>query len=442
MNVMTRESRSELYHRLKWLTFFRLLFTTLLLGGAAYIHSEGGSSFLTPPLVAIYSLTVGIFFLSLIYALLLNRLRQHQRFALFQVSGDTLIVSVMIYLTGGFSSVFPFLYLVVMIYSSMLIYRKGSLIMAALCSIQYGAMVDLEYYGLLKPFISSGLQIPLSDQWRYVMLKILMVSLGCFAVSFLSSLLAEQVRRSRRELAVMEEQVRRVEKMATVGEMAAGLAHEIKNPLASLSGSIQLLREEVEFNEDHDRLMNVVLREANRLNSLLSNFLLFARPQARKLEKIELKKALEETVSLFEKNINCADRITINSSFLSGIWVEMDPTHLHQVLWNLLLNAAEAIDGSGCIVISMHPSGSANVRIEISDTGCGMSQEKTKLIFDPFYTTKSFGTGLGLSIVHRILETYGFWVTVDSVPNKGTTFKIELKRGEPPVRHNSVTSHG
>jgi len=441
MNVTTRQFRSELYHRLKWLTFFRLLFTTLLLGGAAYIHSEGVSSFLTPPLVAIYSLTVGVFFLSIIYALLLNRLRHHQRFALFQVSGDTLIVSVMIYLTGGFSSVFPFLYLVVMIYSSMLIYRKGSLIMAALCSIQYGAMVDLEYYGLLKPFISSGLQIPMSDQWRYVILKILMVSLGCFAVSFLSSLLAEQVRKSRRELAAMEEQVRRVEKMATVGEMAAGLAHEIKNPLASLSGSIQLLREEVEFNEDHDRLMNVVLREANRLNSLLSNFLLFARPQARKLEKIELKKALEETVSLFEKNINCADRITINTSFLSGIWVEMDPTHLHQVLWNLLLNASEAIDGSGCIAVSMHPSGSTNVRIEISDTGCGMPREKIKLIFDPFYTTKSFGTGLGLSIVHRILETYGFWVTVDSVPNKGTTFKIELKRDEPPVRSGSLASH-
>jgi two-component system, NtrC family, sensor histidine kinase HydH len=259
-----------------------------------------------------------------------------------------------------------------------------------------------------------------------------MISVGCFAVSFLSSLLAEQVRKSRHELAVMEEQVRRVEKMATVGEMAAGLAHEIKNPLASLSGSIQLLREEVPFNEDHDRLMNIVLREANRLNSLLSNFLLFARPQARRLERIELKKALEETVSLFEKNINCADRITIDTSFFPGIWVEMDPTHLHQVLWNLLLNAAEAIDGNGCISVSMHPSGSSTVRVEISDTGCGMPIEKVKLIFDPFYTTKSYGTGLGLSIVHRILETYGFWVTVDSTPHKGTTFKIELKRSSSP----------
>lgn len=423
---------------MKWLTFCRLLFTTLLLGGAAYLHSEGVSSFLAPPLVAIYGLTVGIFFLSIGYALLLNRLKRHQRFASFQVSVDTLIVSVMIYLTGGFSSVFPFLYLVVMIYSSMLIYRKGSLIMAALCSIQYGTMVDLEYYGLLRPFLATSLQGPMSDQWRYVILKILMISIGCFAVSFLSSLLAEQVRKSRRELAVMEEQVRRVEKMATVGEMAAGLAHEIKNPLASLSGSIQLLREEVQFSEDHDRLMNIVLREANRLNSLLTNFLLFARPQARKLELIELKKALEDTVALFEKNINCAGRITINKHFIQGSWVEMDPTHLHQVLWNLLLNAVEAIEGIGCIAISMHVFGSSNVRIEISDTGCGMSREKVRLIFDPFYTTKSYGTGLGLSIVHRILETYGFSVTVDSAPNRGTTFTLHLKQGESPGKRKSA----
>lgn len=438
MNATPKTPAGELYHRLKWLTFCRLLFTTLLLGGAAYIHSEGASSFLAPPLVAIYGLTVGIFLLSIIYALLLNRLQQHQKFAGFQVSGDTLIVSVMIYLTGGYSSVFPFLYFVIMIYSSMLIYRKGSLIMAALCTIQYGVMVDLEYYGLLTPFVSTGMEIPMSDQWRYVILKIFMISLGCFAVSFLSSLLAEQLRKSRRQLAIMEAQVRRVEKMATVGEMAAGLAHEIKNPLASLSGSIQLLREEVQFNEDHDRLMNIVLREANRLNSLLSNFLLFARPQARKRELIELKRALEDTVALFEKNINCAGRITIDRHLIQGRWVEMDPTHLHQVLWNLLLNAAEAIEGIGCIAISMHAFGRSNVRIEISDTGCGMSGEKVGLIFDPFYTTKSNGTGLGLSIVHRILETYGFWVTVDSVPKKGTTFTIHLMRSESPEQRKKA----
>ena len=142
---MVNESRSELYDRLKWLTFFRLIFTTLLLGGAAYIHAEGVSSFLAPPLVAIYSLTSGIFLLSIAYALLLKKIKNYSAFAALQILFDSIIVSLIIYLTGGISSGFAFLYIVIMIYSSMLIYRKGSLFMAAVCSIQYGAMVDLEY---------------------------------------------------------------------------------------------------------------------------------------------------------------------------------------------------------------------------------------------------------------------------------------------------------
>jgi two-component system sensor histidine kinase PilS (NtrC family) len=424
--------QSELYRRLKWLTFFRLLCSTALLAGAAYLHAEGVSSFFTPPLLAIYSLCIGVFTLSIIYALLLNRLRQYQTFAAVQVSIDTVIVTLMIYLTGGFSSSFSLLYLVIMIYSSMLIYRKGSLIMAALCSIQYGIMVDLEYYGIINPLVSPASPVSLVEQWRYVLFKILMIAIGCFAVSFLSSLLTEQLRRSRRELQAMEEHLRRVEKLATVGEMAAGLAHEIKNPLASLSGSIQLIREDIPFNEDHDRLMKIVLREADRLNSLLSNFLLFARPQARKLERIDVERALGDSVSLFEKHIGSSRRIQIHRAFTPGIWIEMDPMHLHQVMWNLLLNASEAIDDNGRISISSHGNGDRSVRIEVADTGCGIPENRARHIFDPFYTTKSNGTGLGLSIVHRILETYDARVSVESHPGSGTSFILDIKRFAVP----------
>lgn len=426
MALPEQAPQGELYQKLKWLTFFRLLFTTILLVGTAYVHTDGVSSYLDPPLLAIYSFTGAIFLLSIVYALFLNRLQRYQTFAFVQICGDTIIVSVIIFITGGFSSGFSFLYLVVMIYSSMLLYRKGSLSMAALCSIQYGVMMDLEYFGLLTPFLSGSVQLGLSDQWRVVIFKIVMISLGCFAVSYLSSLLAEQVRKSRRELETMEQQVRRVEKMATVGEMAAGLAHEIKNPIASLSGSIQLLRDEIPFDENHDRLMTIVLREADRLSSLLSNFLLFARPQARKLETIDLEKTLTDTVSLFKKDLKSSGKIVIETSFHSGIRVEMDPMHFDQVLWNLLLNASESIDGQGVICVSSHALGNGHAQIQISDTGCGMPEEKKSLIFDPFYTTKSNGTGLGLSIVHRILEAYGFSVNVDSTLNQGTTFTINL----------------
>jgi len=426
-------AQGELYRRLKWLTFFRLLFSTALMGGAAYLHAEGDSSFFTPPLLAIYGLCIGVFTLSIIYALLLKRLKHYRAFAAVQVSIDTVIVSLMIYLTGGFSSSFSLLYLVIMIYSSMLIYRKGSLIMAALCSIQYGIMVDLEYYGVITPLVSPGSAGALEEQWRYVLFKILMIAIGCFSVSFLSSLLTEQLRKSRRELSDMEEHLRRVEKLATVGEMAAGLAHEIKNPLASLSGSIQLIREDIPFSEDHDRLMKIVLREADRLNSLLSNFLLFARPQARKMERIEVERALVDSVSLFEKHMGSSSRIRIDRSFAPGIWVEMDPMHLHQVMWNLLLNAAEAMGDDGRISISSLENGDRSARIKVCDTGCGIPENRAGHIFDPFYTTKSNGTGLGLSIVHRILETYDARVSVDSVPGSGTTFILDLKRAAAPA---------
>ncbi|MDX9788643.1 MAG: ATP-binding protein [Desulfobacterales bacterium] len=430
---MTNDFRSELYDKLKWLTFFRLLVTAVLLGGVAYIHAEYASSFLTPLLLAVYVLSSGVFVLTIVYSLLLKRITRYSAFATVQIILDTFIVSLMIYLTGGFSSGLSFLYLVVMIYSSMLIYRKGSLIMAALCTIQYGIMVDLEYYGILTPLISYGAPPGMSEQWRYVIFKILMIAVGCFAVSFLSSLLSEQLRKSRRELLAMEAHVKRVEKMATVGEMAAGLAHEIKNPLASLSGSIQLIREDIPFNEDHDRLMNIVLREADRLNTLLSNFLLFARPQARKLELIELNKALAETVSLFEKSLGASGRIAIKREFSAGIWIEMDPTHLHQVMWNLLLNAADAIDGRGQITVTSHKAVGRGAQIKVADTGCGIPENKVKLIFDPFYTTKSTGTGLGLSIVHRILETYGFRVNVESEPGSGTIFSIDVRQSQAPA---------
>jgi two-component system sensor histidine kinase PilS (NtrC family) len=256
---------------------------------------------------------------------------------------------------------------------------------------------------------------------------------ACFAVAFLSSFLSEQVRRTRKELRIMEEHVKRVDKMAAIGEMAAGLAHEIKNPLASLSGSIQLLREDIRYDSDHDRLMQIVLREADRLNSLATNFLLYARPPAAKVEAMDLAKIIDDTVELFEKDANNDGRITTTKNIQSGIWISMDPLHLRQILWNLLINAAEAILGEGSIHIEMHGTKNKQAYIKVSDSGCGMSQKDIKLIFDPFFTTKASGTGLGLSIVHRILEAYDALMDVKSEINKGTTFILQFRQIERPA---------
>jgi two-component system sensor histidine kinase PilS (NtrC family) len=422
--------------KLKWLMLFRVLFSTLLLGSSIILQLGDSPPPIAPPLKFLYGLIAAIFFLSLIYALAIDRIKKHIAFAYSQILIDTLVVTVLVFVTGSFSSIFSFLYLVVIIYSSILLSIRGTLVIAALCSIQFGIMVDFEYYGIIFPFVTEGAMLASNHPWNQVLYKILITMTACFAVAFLSSFLSEQLRSTRKELRVMEYHVKRVEKMAAVGEMAAGLAHEIKNPLASLTGSIQLLKEDLHHDPDHERLMQIILREADRLSSLANNFLLYARPPAGKVEAIELERVLVETAELFENDASNDGRITTTKKLQSNIWISMDPVHLRQILWNLLLNASEAIEGEGVIDIEMYELKSKRACIKIADNGCGMSPEELKSIFDPFFTTKPTGTGLGLSIVHRILEAYDFWMNVESEADKGTTLTLHFKQIESPSKNN------
>jgi two-component system sensor histidine kinase HydH len=186
------------------------------------------------------------------------------------------------------------------------------------------------------------------------------------------------------------------------------------------------------YDSDQARLMQIILREADRLSSLASSFLFYARPPAGKVEPIDLNRALLEIVELFEIDGSNNGRVKTIKKISSDVWITMDPGHLHQILWNLLLNAAEAIDGDGNIEIEMFPIKNKYACVKISDNGCGISAETLKTIFDPFFTTKPNGTGLGLSIVHRILEANDAWLNVESQLNKGTTVTLHFKQIAPP----------
>ncbi|MCX5881347.1 MAG: ATP-binding protein [Deltaproteobacteria bacterium] len=297
---------------------------------------------------------------------------------------------------------------------------------AALSSIQYGLMIDLEYYGILKPFVDVRSQ--LADDLTQVTYKIVITMIAFFAVAFLSSLLAEQARSSRKKLIDMEEHVRRVDRMAYMGEMAAGLAHEIRNPLASLTGSIQMLKEELQFHPGQEKLMRIIMREADRLSILLSDFLLFARPPSGNVTEFFVEDVLLETLGLFERDMSYCRRVSITTDLISGVRIAMDPIHFRQILWNLLLNAAEAIPDQGKIHIRMQNQQNKYVELRIADTGHGISPEHINLIFNPFFTTKPAGTGLGLAVVHRLLETYGGSMDVESQINEGTVVTLKIKK--------------
>ncbi len=423
----------ELKKKLKWLMLFRVFFSTLLLGSSFIMQLGESPPPLGSPLIFLYGIIAAIFFLSVFYALGLYHIKCHLVFAYVQILIDTTVVTAILFVTGSFSSIFSFLYLVVIIYSSILLPIRGTIVIAAVCSIQFGIMVDLEYYGVIYPFGTYDGLLASVYPGGQVFYKILITMIACFAVAFLSSFLSEEVRKTRRELQAMEDHVKRVEKMASIGEMAAGMAHEIKNPLASLTGSIQLLSEEIRYDADHERLMRIILREADRLSSLVNNFLLYARPPAGIVEAIEIDKVLTDTVELLKKDAATNGRITITSKIQSAIWISIDPVHLRQIFWNLLLNAVEAIDGDGVIDVEMYASKNRHVFTRITDDGCGMTPEELKSIFDPFFTTKPAGTGLGLSIVHRIFEAYDAWLNVDSQAGKGTTITLQFKQIEPPA---------
>lgn len=423
----------DLYHKLKWLMFFRILFASLLLGSTIVVQLKENSFPPDRSFIVLYVLIAIIFLLSIYYIVFFRTVKIKSLFPYIQIGTDTLLVTLIIFITGSFTSIFSFLYLVVIIYSSMIIFRKGSMIMAAFCSIQYGILIDLEYYGIIDPYFLKESSSIGNYAWHFVFFKVVITMVACFAVAFLSGLLSEQLRRTKKELSVMQERVERVEKMAYLGEMATGITHEVKNPLASLAGSIQILRKDIPYNPEHDKLMQIVLRETDRLNALVSNFLLFAKPPVGKIEKVDLESALAETIKLFEKNQDTSRRVSIIGDFYPNIWVEIDPVHLRQVMWNIILNAAEAIEGEGLIKIKTYPLKDNYACVEVNDTGCGMTKTLIQSIFNPFFTTKSSGTGLGLSIVHRILESYNSWLDVESEVGKGTSFTWKLNRIDMPT---------
>jgi two-component system, NtrC family, sensor histidine kinase PilS len=230
----------------------------------------------------------------------------------------------------------------------------------------------------------------------------------------------------------MEEEMRRREWMATLGEMSAGMAHEIRNPLAALAGSMQMLRRDLPLDDTSARLMDIAIREATRLDAIITEFLLYARPPALNLKDTDVNAVVSETLDLIRHEAQARTGITLAvEPGPEAMTAQLDPDQIKQVFWNLATNAFEAMPSGGRLTIS---TGRRRIRsgdrtgevIEISfqDSGEGIKKEDLEKIFLPFFTTKKQGSGLGLAAVHRIVDLHGGWIRVDSKPGKGSRFVV------------------
>jgi two-component system sensor histidine kinase PilS (NtrC family) len=218
------------------------------------------------------------------------------------------------------------------------------------------------------------------------------------------------------------------QRLAAVGQMAAGIAHEIRNPLASMSGSIQILRQELPLSVEQEQLMDIVLRESERLNTTIRSFLAYARPQRFAIARFDVRRALNDTALLLRNSSEVCDTHTIDVDVPPAeLWYEADEGQIKQIVWNLATNGLRAMpDGGRLRLIGSVDASSAGVMLKVRDEGVGIPAEELDGLFQPFHGSFAKGSGLGLAIVHRIVTDYNGEIQVSSQPGAGTTVLVRL----------------
>ncbi|MCA9483941.1 MAG: PAS domain S-box protein [Nitrospina sp.] len=555
---------SELLVRIKTVMVLRLIFLT---GFVILLITFERNATRSTPVLPLSIVLCTAYFLSLSYALFLRVGMRLGHLAWMQVVGDLFVVGGLLFATGGIESPLSFLYLFVVIETSVILPRSACYLAAAGASILYGTLVDLEYFQMITPVYFFP-KINVSHQGAFLFYTVVMNVASYFAVAFLSSILTHRLRlvkeelekkqmqmehleefhqrviqqmgnglmttdaqgritsantafeglfgyravelknrycyevlaldpmreffRMQNELVLphyiedesrnrngepllvgikismlsqvesgpqgyicvfedlteirrMEEKVLQNEQLAAVGRFSAGLAHEIRNPLASLSGSIQYLREGLKLDGTNQRLMEIVLSETERLNEIVTGFLSYSLPKKKKPIAVDFTKLLEDVVSLLKNSNEFHSSLELALELPpERVMIESDPEQLKQMVWNLCINGIQAMDKEGVLKLSLceveghhHPMFSTRRRgllFTVEDQGKGISEDKIELIFDPFFTTREEGVGLGLATVRKIIEQLGGHIGLTSEEGVGTVFEVFLPQERALIR--------
>lgn len=520
-------SDNALVKKIKALITIRVIFVTLLLG-SFFILRVGYRNFPHPR--AALNLIIALYTLTIVYSILLNRVKLYALFAYVQLFIDASAINILISLTGGIESWFSFIMPLTVMSASAVLDRRAGYIIATFNSILYGIIIDLQYYKLLP--IEYDMTLTEKAFLYNIFAHISAFYLVAFLSGYLSSRLEktthalEQTDSDFRELSLfneelienipsgifttdtegriltfnraaenitgigrkiaysrsideifpfithgadieriegvishqkagdrvisltiselrdtaeknkgfigifqditqfreMETEIKQKEKWAAIGELSANIAHEIRNPIASLKGSVEMLRENIVTEEHKKRLMEIALKEMDRLNNIISDFLTYSSPRPAEFNTFDLNLMLDDTLELLAHTAPVQNNIAIRKNFNAPPDIYADNQKLRQVFWNLGMNAIEAMPDGGELSVSARENDNF-IEIIFRDTGAGISQENIGKVFYPFFTTKDEGTGLGLAIAYRIIEEHNGKINITS-NNSGTTFKV------------------
>jgi len=533
--------------RLRWLIFFRVVIITFLLGITTFIRIKETEPSLQPTLAPVYFIIALTYLLSFAYLFIPKIIKNIRPNIYIQSLSDILLITGLVYTTGGIESIYSVFYPLVIIYSVLFLAGRGGLISASAGSIFYGLLLDLEYYGLIQPIYT--LDYDYNYEAGYVFSRIFIHIISFYIVALLASFAAKQEKMAMdllaekesafdqlgllhksiiesvdsgiltidlngniksfnkgaeeitgflrfeiinkklddvfpvlssvlnkknqwkqggrfevvgagkilgcsvtplvdtnrkkvgntlifQDLTVIKEMERKIEKnkrLAFVGEMAASLAHEIRNPLASISGPIQMLSKDLRLDETDRKLMQIILRGKDRLDGFVKEFLLLARPKQSERKDIDVKAIIDDVLESLRFSPEWRKNIEVIKNLCNQTSIYGNKAEIRQVIWNMISNAVQAMPEGGKLKIETtpipplvkggkgrFPDTKEYLEIRISDNGCGIKEKNQDKVFEPFYTTKKNGTGLGLAIVNRIVENHMGKIKIKSKPGKGT----------------------
>ena len=541
-------ANDHLKKQIQWLLFFRVLFLSLMLGISVLLQTKTPSIFL-PPLHYLAYFIAGLYLFTILSALVLRMIQCYSRFGYLQITLDALLVTLLVFSTGGSQSVFTVVYFFPIVMGAFMLFRRGSLLFAALSTLLFGALLLVEYGGHASRFVPAYPSQLVNFQMLLHYFTI--YSLTFFLVAILSSMLSTRLQKTEAELfqtasdydrlsflykqifddintgiitvdadnritsfnraaelitgyrageiigqelprafpglktsllhderrhmttiprksgetipvgyscsklnalddngngyvytlqdlsqiKKMEAQVQQAEKMATIGEMAAGIAHELRNPLAAISGAVQLLDGETGDSSVNKRLFGIIMRESDRLDATIHEFLLFSKPVNPEKEWFPLQTLAREAVETLGQNPDWNSVLTIDLEIPPDLDCWADPQLIRQVLLNLIANSANACRNieSGGILLRAEATTTGDeetpetsIILEIADNGHGIPEEIRERIFEPFFTTRETGTGLGLAIVRQIVHSHGGEISLRDCQPQGTIFSVSL----------------
>lgn len=414
----------SLPRRFTWATAARLVLLTSLLVVILAVNVRGKLT-LDSYTVQVASVTLLVAFaLSGLYAWFLRQGKYLETLVNVQLVLDQAIWTVAVYLSGGVTSGAASFYGISCLFGAVLAGFRG----AALAAFSAAG-----FYIILVVLLLSGLLAPPPDQpamaYRTSMDDVVYGGvvnlLVLVVVALLAGNLTERLRATGGELLRAEARAEQAEREANLGRLAAGLAHEIRNPLGSISGSIRILATNPLLDEDDQKLCEIIDAEASRLNDLVSDMLNLAKPQKPERVVVDLSRIASEVVELASHTGRGAEDVSIEFRGECQLCVSADGAMLRQMLWNLVRNAVQASTPFERVVVEVGRSGERGC-VRVIDQGAGIDEEAKLRLFDAFFTTRSQGTGIGLAVVKRIVDDHGWRIEVEDTPSGGAAFVVQL----------------